>query len=384
MGDPTLRKKIVLFANTDWYLYNFRLDFALALQKTGYDVLLLSPDGPYRSKMEALGLRWINFPISRRGINPIRELAAIWRLIKIYQQECPDIVHHFTIKCVFYGSTAAHFTGVKKIINSITGLGYVFLGEDIKVRMIRWVAVNWYRLILHGTEVIFLNKDDMAFFINGGIIRADEAIFIAGDGVNTTQYAPDKKKRSLQPIVVLACRMLYDKGVAEFVQAAQQLKKDGINARFVLVGNIDSGNPSAIAETQLQAWQQEGDIEWWGWHDKMEEVFQQASIACLPSYREGLPKMLIEAGACGLPLVATDVPGCREIVIDGKNGLLVPPRDAIALADAIGHLLKNEPLREKLGECSRLVIERQYSTRIIVDKTLSVYEGKNPGGQKQR
>jgi glycosyltransferase involved in cell wall biosynthesis len=371
-------KKIILFANTDWYLYNFRLDFAIALMQAGYDVLLLSPDGAYRSRMEVLGLRWREFSISRRGLNLLKEIGAVFRLFNVYREEQPDIVHHFTIKCVFYGSTIAHLLGINKIINSITGLGYVFLDETFKVRLLRWAAVNWYRLILHGTDVIFLNKDDMAFFVKKKIIRLDEAIFIAGDGVNIQKYAAITDKKTTIPMVVMACRMLYDKGVVEFVDAARILKEAGTQGRFVLVGNVDNGNPSGIPEGQLDDWQKEGAIEWWGWRDKMEEVFQEASIACLPSYREGLPKMLIEAGACELPLVATDVPGCREIVQDGYNGLLVPPQNARALAEAIDRLLKDESMRKEMGIHSRKRVEELYSTKIIVDKTMAVYEGKTP------
>jgi glycosyltransferase involved in cell wall biosynthesis len=371
-------KKIILFANTDWYLFNFRLDFAVALQQAGYDVLLLSPDGPYRFKMEALGLRWREFSISRRGINPFEEIGNIFRLFLVYREERADIVHHFTIKCVFYGSTVAHLMGVKKIINSITGLGFVFLGEGLKVRLMRWLVMHWYQLILRGTEVIFLNQDDMAFFVEKEIVHPRDAIFIAGDGVNTKHYSAAPEKRTSIPIVVLACRMLYDKGVVEFVDAACLIKQSGVQARFVLVGNVDLGNPSAISEEQLEAWQKEGSVEWWGWQDRMEDVFQQASIACLPSYREGLPKMLIEAGACELPLVTTDVPGCREIVHDGDNGLLVPPKNAQALAEAIKHLLIDETLRKEMGIRSRKRVEELYSTKIIVDKTLAVYEGIKP------
>ena len=367
--------KLILFANTDWYLYNFRLDLAQALKQAGYDVLLMSPDGPFRVKMQTLGYQWIHFPLSRRGINPLAEIWNLVRLFRIYQREKPDIVHHFTIKCVVLGSTAAHLSGVKTIVNSITGLGYVFLSERLETRFLRRLVKTWYKLVLGRTKVIFQNRDDMAFFLKEAIILPDEASLIAGSGVDIIMYSPVFINKSEVPLVVLASRMLYDKGIVEYVESARCLKRMGIAGRFILVGNVDMGNPSAIPEKQLEDWQKEGIIEWWGWRDNMLEVYQQAQIACLPSYREGLPKMLIEAGACGLPLVAADVPGCHDVVFDGENGFLVKPRDVDSLVEALHKLLTDEALRFEMGQRSRMIVEERFSLKTIIDKTLSVYKG---------
>ena len=368
-------KKIILFANTDWYLYNFRLELAQAFQDQGNEVLLISPDGEFRSRIEAAGFEWKPISVSRRGMNPIRELYNLFLLLQLYSREKPDIVHHFTIKCVLYGSTVAHLLGIKKVINSIEGLGYVFTENSTKVNLIRQVVLLWYRWTLHSTKVIFLNKEDQAYFFEQSLIKEDQAVLIAGSGVNVKRFSPAAMNVSTDsPLVVLVSRMLYDKGVAEFVEAARILKGKNIKGRFALVGNIDTGNPAAIPLKVIEGWQEKGWIEWWGWRDKMWEVYQQADIACLPSYREGLPKMLIEAGACGLPLVTTDIPGCRDVVQDGKNGLLVQPRDVDSLADALEKLLLDETLRKTLGKCSREIVEKQFSAETVIRKTIFVYE----------
>jgi len=374
-----MMRKICLFANTDWYLYNFRLDFARALKLAGFDVLLVSPDGPYRKRIEEMGFRWLPIPVSRRGINPVNEIRVLLQILHLYREEKPDIVHHFTIKCVFYGSTAAHLAGIKKIVNSITGMGYVFTGGGLKKSLLRFLAVNWYRLVLNGTRVIFQNRDDQAYFLEEGIIGPKEAVFIAGSGVNIERFLPSTALKVGAPLVVLASRMLYDKGIGEYVEAARRIRQMGVNARFVLIGNIDTGNPSAIPLSQIEAWHQEGCIEWWGWREDMPEVYRQADIACLPSYREGLPKMLIEAGACGLPCVTTDFAGCREVVRNEENGLLVRPRDVESLVAALRRLLLDDSLRKKMGKRSREIVEEQFGLSVIIEKTLQVYEELVPG-----
>jgi glycosyltransferase involved in cell wall biosynthesis len=368
------RMKVILFANTDWYLYNFRLELAFALKQAGYKVILMSPDGEYRHKLEEAGFCWSELPLSRRGINPFFELRNLYKIFCIYRNEKPDVVHHFTIKCVLYGSSAARLAGVKNVINSIEGLGYVFIAQGWRVNLMRQLVLHWYRLILKGTKVILLNQDDQAFFIKENLISSQNGVLITGSGVNINRFSPRAGDKISDPVVILAGRMLYDKGVGEYAEAGRILKQMGVHARLVLVGNIDPGNPAAIPLETLESWQEEGIIEWWGWRDNMEMVYQQASIVCLPSYREGLPKMLIEAGACGLPLVVTDIPGCREVVEDGKNGFLVPPRDSQLLADALKKLIVDADLRNDMGLYSRKLVLERFSSDMINEKILAVYD----------
>ncbi|MGD0004313.1 MAG: glycosyltransferase family 4 protein [Anaerolineaceae bacterium] len=367
--------KIILFANTEWYLYNFRLSLAQALRGEGYEVVLISPPGKYTHCLEEAGFRWKPFPLSRRGTNPLAELATVWRLRNLYRMEKPDIVHHFTIKCVLYGSLAAHTSGIpiRGIINAITGLGFVFIGRGWREGGLRRLVKALYRVALKNTQVVFQNVDDRALFFDLGLVAENQACLIPGSGVDTSRFVvePDQPEPAL---VVLAARMLWDKGVGEFVEAAKILKEQGVVARFALVGDTDPNYPTCVPEQQLNEWQSAGIVEWWGWQDDMLAVYSRAHIVCLPSYREGLPRTLAEAAACGRALVATDVPGCRSIVRQGENGFLVPVRNGKALAEALRTLILDASLRKKMGHCGREIVVREYSTEKVLADTLKLYK----------
>ncbi|NPV85257.1 MAG: glycosyltransferase family 4 protein [Anaerolineae bacterium] len=366
--------KIILFANTDWYLYNFRLPLGETLRSRGHEVIFLSPPGAHGQRLEAQGFRWVAFPLSRRGTNPLTELATIWALFRFYKKQKPDIVHHFTIKCVIYGSLAARLAGVKTIVNSITGLGYVFIQNTAQARLLRLAARQLYRLALRGTHIIFQNPDDMALFQKYGLVQSSlSTALIQGSGVDIERFVPTVEAQGT-PLIILPGRMLYAKGVAEFVEAARILHGEGIKARFALVGNCDlESSPDAVPLQQLQAWQREGHVEWLGWQEDMTSIYASAHVICLPSYREGLPRALIEAAACGRAVVASDVPGCREVVQDGESGLLVPAQDAQALAGAIRRLLDDTELRLRMGRRGREIAEQRFSTQQVVSQTISVY-----------
>jgi len=369
----SLLLKTLLFANTDWYLYNFRLPLAQALRQRGDEVVLVSPPGDYAAQLEQLGFRWVSFPLSRRGINPFAELTTLIRLARLYDQERPDLVHHFTVKCVLYGSLAARWMRIRRIVNSVTGLGYVFIGSEFKARSLRGLVKWLYRFALENTRIIFQNPDDRAIFLENGLVDAAQCTLIRGSGVDMTQFAPLLELGG-KPLVVLPARMLWDKGVGEFVEAATLLRDAGVRARFALVGDSDPDNPASVPLWQLGAWQKEGVVEWWGWQEDMLAVYAQANIVCLPSYREGAPRSLIEAAACGRAIVATDVPGCREVVQDGVNGFLVPVRDAQALADGLRTLISDSTLRQQMAERSRQLVEKEFSVETVVNRTLAVYD----------
>ncbi len=365
--------KAILFANTDWYLYNFRLDTARYLKEQGWDVVLMSPPGNYSDRFAAEGFRFIPFDFSRKGINPFLELTTIRRLRQVYEKERPDLVHHFTIKCVIYGSFAAKQSGIKAIVNAITGLGYVFTSKNFSARMIQKVVSLLYRRALAGTQVIFENPDDAILFGQSGFTRDAEDHVILGTGIDTDLFRPVPPPDSVV-LTILPARLLWDKGVGEFVRAAEIIHRKGIPARFALVGKKDDGNPSSISYEQMTQWQKEQNVEWWGWQENIIPVLSMADIVCLPSYREGLPKILIEASACSRPIVATDVPGCREVVADGVTGLLVPVRNADALADALEKLIHDRDLRLKLGEAGRERAIELFSNERVNRETAIVYQ----------
>jgi glycosyltransferase involved in cell wall biosynthesis len=364
--------KILLFANTDWYLYNFRLSLATKLREQRNEVVLLSPPGDFQKHMQADGFQWISFPFSRQGVNPFRELSTLWRLIQIYHTEKPDIVHHFTIKPVIYGSLAAHVLGIKSIINSITGLGHLFIDTEPITQILRGFAKILYRVSLRNTQVIFENPEDQNTFIKYRLLQPEQTHLILGTGVDVEKFQPSPHNHD-QPLVLFASRLLITKGILDFVEAAGRLKQKGLKARFAIAGTPDPGNPASILPEQLNAWERSGLVEVWGWQSDMPVALSKASIFCLPSYREGVPNALLEASACGLPIVTTNVPGCRDVVTHNVNGFVVSPRKPQALADAIETLLNDPYLRDKMGGAGRKIALENFSLGKIIEQTLSVY-----------
>jgi len=371
--------KLVLFANTDWYLYNFRRSLAAALRDSGREVVLLSPPGPYGEKLEALGFRWISAPMERRSLSPLREFALLGWLWRLMRREHPDVVHGFTIKCAVYGGLAARLAGAARV-NSVTGMGYVFISDAPKAKLLRPVVRALMRLALGGgrARLILQNPDDVRFFERTGITPRAQICLIPGSGVDCARFlppAPGQERGAGEPLrVVLAARMLWDKGVDEFVNAARLLKAENRNLRFVLAGSPDPGNPASIPERALLEWQASGLVEWLGHVEDMPALLAGADIVALPSYREGLPKSLIEAAACARPLITTDVPGCREVVTDGVNGLLVAARDAKALARAVARLQDDPALAHRLGQAARAKALAEFDERIVIARTLAVYD----------
>ena len=381
--------KIVLFANTDWYLYNFRRSLALALREAGHELLLLSPPGEYGARLRALGLRWEPVPMDRRSLNPLREAAVLAHLWRLFRRERPDLVHGFTIKCAVYGSLAARAAGVPARVNAVTGMGYVFTSTDAKARALRPLVRLLMRAALDGRDarLILQNPDDVAVFEQARLVAPGHIRLIPGSGVDCVRFAPGESvgrghapDADTPPFrVLLAARLLWDKGLAEFVDAARRLHGEGRAIDFLLAGDPDPGNPAAVPEATVHDWVAEGLLHWLGHVDDMPALFASVDVVVLPSYREGLPKGLIEAGACALPLVTTDVPGCREVVTDGVDGLLVPVRDADALATAIARLHDDPALASRLGAAARARALAEFDEQIVIARTLAVYREVLPG-----
>ncbi len=372
--------KIILFANTEWYLFNFRLSLAKALKAQGHEVLLISPPGEYGARLQALGFRWQALPMDRKSLNPLQELRLLMHLCRLYRREQPALAHHFTIKCVVYGSIAALFARVPARVNAVAGMGYVFTNQALKARLLRPVVRGLMRLVLNGrgARVILQNNDDMAAFAQAGLARPELTRLVMGSGVDLARFTPRAQPKQVGPEaqptrVVLAARLLWDKGIAEYAQAARLLKAKGLPVRFLLAGAPDPGNPAAIPQATLDGWQAEGLMELLGQVNDMAALFASVDMVVLPSYREGLPKSLIEAAACALPLVTTDAPGCREVVTHEVNGLLVPVKDATALANAIERLHLDPAWARQLGLAARERAIAEFDERIVIAKTLAVY-----------
>jgi len=369
------RPRLLLTVNDAGFFLSHRLPIALAAREAGHDVHIATAPGPAVERIVARGLPHHPVPISRSGLNPLGEFRCVAALTRLYRRLRPDIVHHVTIKPVLHGGLAARLARVPATVSAISGLGYVFVDRARRPAPLRRAARAFYRLALRqrNGRVIFQNPDDRDAFVRGGLVQAGHAALIKGSGVDLARFAPAPEPPG-EPMVVLPARMLWDKGVGEFVAAARRLRADGVKARFVLVGDTDPGNPTAIPPARLEAWRAEGAVEWWGHRDDMPAVLAGAHVVCLPSYREGLPKSLIEAAACARPMVATDVPGCREIARDGENALLVPARDDNALAMALARLIGDPALRRTLGGRGRAIAEAEFAVERVVAQTLALYD----------
>jgi glycosyltransferase involved in cell wall biosynthesis len=369
------KPKILYFVTEDWYFCSHRLPLALAAYEAGYEVLVATRVNQHGDLIRSHGLQLIPIVLSRRSRNPLKELSVIWHLLRIYKKNKPDIVHHVALKPVLYGSIAAQLTGVPTVVNALAGLGFLFISKRLQALILRPLVETAFRLLLNRarSKVIFQNPDDMGLLVGRGVLAKERAILIRGSGVDTKTFTYTPEPMGT-PLVILASRMLWDKGVGEFVDAARLLKSQGLVARFALVGEGDPENPASISQNQLALWHDDGIIEWWGRQENMPEIISNAHIVCLPSYREGLPKVLIEAAACGRPIVATDVPGCREIVRHNENGLLVPAKDPQALAVALKRLLNDAELRESMGKRGRAMVEAEFSTEYVVEQTLQLYK----------
>lgn len=324
----------------------------------------------------------ISFRRGGRGIGQeIRTLQAIFRVL---QDVKPDLVHNVTIKPVLYTSLLARFFVKPAIVNAISGLGYVFISSGVKARILRGALWLPYKVALSGerVRVIFQNPDDVETFVGRGLVERSSTALIRGSGVDVELFRNTPEPPGV-PVVMLATRMLRDKGVVESVDAARLLRKWKVNCRVVLVGEPDPGNPATVTTEELFSWVNEGIVEWWGQRTEMEKVLPLAAIVVLPSYREGLPKVLLEGASVGRPIVATDVPGCREAVHEGENGYLVPPRDHVRLAEAIRRLVEDPELRARMGANSRRMAIKEFRIEKVVESTLSVYDellgGKFPG-----
>jgi glycosyltransferase involved in cell wall biosynthesis len=368
--------RIVLFANTTWYLYNFRSSLARALRARGDEVVLLSPADRYAAALREEDLRWEAFEFDRRGLNPVIEASVIVRLIARYRGLQPDLVHHFTVKPVLYGSLAAILAGRPAVVNSIPGMGYLALARDLKSRMLRLVTRALYRGFLPRgrTKVIFQNTSDRDRFLEAGLVLQASTVVIPGSGVDLHRFRVTPEPEG-EPVVLMASRMLWDKGAGELVEASRMLRSRGLKARVILAGQPDAGNPNSISNGQLRDWHAEGFVEWLGHQDNMPELYARAHLVVLPtSYGEGLPRSLVEAAACGRAIVASDVPGCREAVADGISGILVKPHDTEGLANAIEGLLRDPARRASMGRRGRERAEREFSDEQIVSQTLAVYD----------
>lgn len=368
-------KKILFVVTEDWYFCSHRNDLALAAQSDGYQVMVATRLSTHKDQLLQQGFEVHHLPFHRSIARPWHDLYVLFQLILLYARSRPDLVHHVALKVCLLGSCAALFTRNTAVVNALTGMGYVFTGAGLKQRMLRSLAVPVMRILFNRkkTWMIVQNPDDLEQLRKHGLLNMVHTRLIRGSGIDTDKYKMSDEENTGCVSIVLPGRMLVDKGVSDFVSAARILKQQNSNVRCVLVGPVDYGNPTAVSEYQLREWEQEGVVEWLGYQRDMAKIYRAAHIVCLPSYREGLPKALLEAAACGRAIVTTDVPGCREIVKHEVNGLLVTPGDVQGLVAALQRLAADSELRRRLGKKGYEMVAAEFSLERVNRETLQLY-----------
>lgn len=375
-------RRLLLVVNEGFFLLSHRREVMRAARTAGFELHVAAPphhawapDDFDLDQLTAEGAIVHPFPMSRRGLNPLTDAATFLALLRLYRRVKPDVVHHVTIKPNLYGGIAARLAGVPAVVFAVPGLGEVFSGNRALLRLLRPAIGRALALAFAhpNARVIVQNEEDRGQLVGRRMVPAGRIVLIRGSGVDTRAFVPTPAPQGV-PIVVMAARLIWDKGVAQFVEAARALRASGINARFALVGGSHPSNPRAVPEADLLAWEKEGVVEWWRFRKDMGAVLASASVVCLPStYGEGVPKVLLEAAASGRPTITTDTPGCRDAVVDGRTGLLVAPGDAGALAGALRRLLTDAPLRAAMGVAARERAVAEFDEGEVAARTLAVY-----------
>ena len=367
-------KKILLVVSEDWYFCSHRLDLGTSLVEAGAEVAVVTQVGKCQEVIQRAGIRVIPLNLARSGHNPFRDFITICRLILIYRREKPDIIHHVALKPSLYGAIAAWVTRMPAVVNALGGMGFIFISERFFARLVRKTTGRMFRFLMNrkNTLTILQNHDDISLYKNEIGVEETNLTLIKGSGVDLKKFDVKPEPNGI-PVAVCVSRMLWDKGIGELVEAARILSKRNIPIKVRLVGPTDV-NPSAISQQVLDSWKAEGVVDIAGPQTDIASEYHAAHIGVLPSYREGLPKSLLEAAACGRAIVASDVPGCREVCRHQVTGLLHPAKNVKALADALTQLATNKVLRQKLGRQGRLLAESEFGVASVITDTISVYD----------
>jgi glycosyltransferase involved in cell wall biosynthesis len=367
-------RTLVFLLTEDWFFASHFWARGLAARQAGWRVVVVARESEAAARIRASGIEVWPVHFVRRRVNPLLELAFALRLAAVYRRIRPDVVHHVALKPIVIGGIAARLAGVRHVLNAPVGLGFVYSSKSWLARVMRPFVSAGLRATLspRGAKVVFENPDDLAALTAAGMVRADAASLIRGAGVDVAAFSPAAPAEG--PVrIVLVARMIREKGIAEFCAAARMLRG---RAEFLLVGAPDPGNMNAVTEAELLAWQAEGIVSWLGPRRDVAEILRSAHIAVNPStYREGLPKSALEAMACGLPVIATDIPGCREAVVNRVTGFLVPPGDVVSLAAAMARLIGDPDLRADMGAAGRARAVTEFSDSVICAQTMQLYEG---------
>jgi glycosyltransferase involved in cell wall biosynthesis len=369
-----MASRLLFVVSEDKYFVSHRIHLARHAMRNGYQVGFVGNVTCHRAEIEAAGIEVYDWCFERGSINPFTQFKNIFSLAKRMRAFSPDVIHAVSAKPILYSSIACWRLPVKKKVFALAGLGFAFSSSSLRARLLKRIISTALRMAFYGKNktLIMQNKDDVHEVVSLKIIPLDKITLIRGAGVNVEEFSPPIEQNK-EVVVVLPARLLWDKGVAEFVEAAKRIKISGLSARFALVGEPDSQNPESIPLSIIKEWVREGYVEWWGYQENMPEVYRSSEVVCLPSYREGLPKSLLEAASCARPLVAFDVPGCREVVIDGETGFLVPFGDIECLVTRLTELISSRAKRTQFGDAGRRLVMSQFSEEIISAETAVVW-----------
>lgn len=369
-------KKILYIVNRPRFFVSHRLDLGVAMRNRGHKVAVAAP-GKQLTDLGNLGFEFLPLEMSRKGMNPLKEVFGLWAFIKLFQKWRPDLVHAVSLKPYFYASLAARFTGVPQVVCAVSGLGNFFTQKNLKNTLALFFLRPVFRFAFSHPRQLFLfqNSADLEAMTTLGLVKKERTFLITGgSGVNLEQfhlYPLDQKPKRL--CAVFAARLLFDKGISEFIEAAKILRTKGYDWRFLVVGDPDLGNPASVTLEDIERWKKEGIVEFLGHQTKMSELFQQAHLCVLPSYREGLPKVVLEAQACGLPVVTTDVPGCRDAIVPHQTGLLAKVQSGPDLAQAMEKILGDEKLRASMSAKARDFIEQNCTVEHVIEQHKKAY-----------
>ena len=373
-GAGNMKRRLMIVVTEDRYFWSHRIGLAIAAREAGYEVTVVTGVGEYGDRIRALGIGLVDVGFARERLSPWTNLGVVRVLCDIYRRWAPHLVHHVAIKPVVLGSLAAARTGVPAVVNALTGLGTALISDHPRARLVRPIlrpALGW--AMRRPRSCTIVQNPENARFVKSLGVPPERISLVRGAGVDIQRFRPGPEPEG--PVrVTMVSRLLWDKGVREFVEAAPLVRRTRDDIVFTLVGAPDEGNPTAVPSEEARSWDVEGILEWWAHRDDVEDVLARSHVAVLPSYGEGLPMTLLEAAACGRPIIATDVPGCREVVAHGRNGLLVPPRDPRALADAILTLVDDPARRAAMGAQGRRRAETEFAAERINAQTLLVYE----------
>lgn len=367
-------RSLLFVVNDAAFFISHRLDIALGAQKAGYSVKVATMPGPSVSKIKDLGFEHHSVPLSRSGRNPAGEALAFLSILKLLWRVKPDVLHLVTIKPVLYGGLAARLAPVRGVVCAVSGLGFVFMTKGVKAGVLRGMVKTLYRLAFgkRNLRVIFQNPDDRDVLLQMKAVSSSQVELIRGSGVDLSLFRVKPEPQGV-PVVCFAARLLNDKGIREFIEAARLLRSRGVVARFVVAGDIDPGNPTSATKQDLEQWRAEGAVELLGFQHDVAQFFSTVNLVVLPSYREGLPKVLVEAAAAGRAVVTTDVPGCRDAIDPDVTGLLVALKNVESLATAIERLIIDAQLRQAMGKAGRVLAEHEFGIEKIVQQHLDIY-----------